>query len=50
MNNNINNILFQLSPIMRLRGGIIFVNKIPKNTSGKILRKELRRMLQELRK
>lgn len=29
----------------RLRGGVIFVKEIPKNPSGKILRRELREML-----
>lgn len=33
------------SPAKRLRGGVIFVDDIPKNPSGKILRRELREML-----
>lgn len=35
----------KVSPAKHLRGGVIFVNEIPKNASGKILRKELRKML-----
>ncbi|XP_045776708.1 4-coumarate--CoA ligase 1 isoform X1 [Maniola jurtina] len=35
----------KVSPAKRLRGGVIFVEEIPKNPSGKILRKELRKML-----
>jgi len=34
----------------RLRGGVIFVENIPKNASGKILRKELRQLLKQHRK
>lgn len=33
------------SPAKRLRGGVRFIDQIPKNPSGKILRRELRRML-----
>lgn len=33
------------SPAKRLRGGVIFVDEIPKNPSGKILRRVLRDML-----
>lgn len=33
------------SPAKRLRGGVIFIEKIPKNPSGKILRRELRELL-----
>ncbi|XP_066996455.1 luciferin 4-monooxygenase [Anabrus simplex] len=33
----------QVSPHKRLRGGVEFVEEIPKNPSGKILRRELRR-------
>ncbi|XP_073963824.1 luciferin 4-monooxygenase-like isoform X2 [Choristoneura fumiferana] len=40
----------RLSPAKRLRGGIIFVNEIPKNGSGKILRRVLRQKLQEMHK
>lgn len=36
---------FQVSPAKHLRGGVIFIKEIPKNASGKILRKELRKML-----
>ncbi|CAH2258335.1 jg10538 [Pararge aegeria aegeria] len=35
----------KVSPAKRLRGGVIFVEEIPKNPSGKILRRELRKML-----
>ncbi|KAJ9585733.1 hypothetical protein L9F63_002523 [Diploptera punctata] len=35
----------QLSPQKRLRGGVIFVDTIPKNPSGKILRRALREMV-----
>ncbi|XP_053661541.1 uncharacterized protein LOC128710510 [Anopheles marshallii] len=34
------------SPAKRLHGGVRFVSEIPKNVSGKILRRELRAMLQ----
>lgn len=37
----------QMSPAKRLHGGVIFIDEIPKNPSGKILRKELRKMLAE---
>nr|XP_023025173.1 luciferin 4-monooxygenase-like [Leptinotarsa decemlineata] len=37
----------KVSPQKRLRGGIIFVSAIPKSTSGKILRKELRKKIGE---
>lgn len=33
------------SPAKRLHGGVRFVSEIPKNVSGKILRRELRAML-----
>lgn len=39
------NLFDQVSPAKRLRGGVIFVEEIPKNPSGKILRKELRKLL-----
>lgn len=32
----------RLAPYKQLRGGVVFVNEIPKNPSGKILRRELR--------
>ncbi|XP_030369611.1 4-coumarate--CoA ligase 1 [Scaptodrosophila lebanonensis] len=35
------------SPAKRLRGGVIFVEEIPKNPSGKILRRVLRDMLKK---
>ncbi|XP_011181057.1 uncharacterized protein LOC105211367 [Zeugodacus cucurbitae] len=37
------------SPAKRLRGGVIFVDDIPKNPSGKILRRVLREMLKNPR-
>ncbi|XP_068618990.1 luciferin 4-monooxygenase-like [Battus philenor] len=40
----------QLSPVNRLHGGVIFVNEIPKNPSGKILRRVLKQRLYEKRK
>ncbi|KAL7727784.1 hypothetical protein ACLKA6_019726 [Drosophila palustris] len=35
------------SPAKRLRGGVIFIDEIPKNPSGKILRRVLRDMLKK---
>ncbi|CAH1164749.1 unnamed protein product [Phaedon cochleariae] len=35
----------KVSPQKRLRGGVIFVDSIPKNPSGKILRRDLRNQL-----
>ncbi|XP_072929836.1 luciferin 4-monooxygenase-like [Epargyreus clarus] len=35
----------KVSPAKRLRGGVFFVDEIPKNASGKILRRELKSML-----
>ncbi|CAB3245734.1 unnamed protein product [Arctia plantaginis] len=35
----------KVSPAKRLRGGVVFLKEIPKNASGKILRRELRAML-----
>ncbi|XP_074033582.1 luciferin 4-monooxygenase [Leptinotarsa decemlineata] len=40
----------KVSPQKKLRGGIIFVSSIPKNPSGKILRKELKKQLKQYRK
>ncbi|CAD0203943.1 unnamed protein product [Chrysodeixis includens] len=37
----------KVSPAKRLRGGVVFLKDIPKNASGKILRRELRKMLQK---
>nr|XP_023022319.1 luciferin 4-monooxygenase-like [Leptinotarsa decemlineata]XP_023022320.1 luciferin 4-monooxygenase-like [Leptinotarsa decemlineata]XP_023022321.1 luciferin 4-monooxygenase-like [Leptinotarsa decemlineata] len=39
----------KVSPQKRLRGGVIFVSSIPKNPSGKILRRELRASLNDHR-
>ncbi|EFA06717.1 Luciferin 4-monooxygenase-like Protein [Tribolium castaneum] len=39
----------KVSSQKRLRGGVIFVPAIPKNPSGKILRRELRKMLSEFK-
>lgn len=36
------------SPAKKLRGGVIFVDEIPKNPSGKILRRQLRDFLSQL--
>lgn len=36
----------RVSSPKRLRGGIVFINEIPKNSSGKILRKQLEKLLQ----
>lgn len=36
------------SPAKKLRGGVIFVDEIPKNPSGKILRRQLRDQLSQL--
>lgn len=33
------------SPAKRLHGGVVFINEIPKNPSGKILRRELREII-----
>ncbi|XP_049877771.1 uncharacterized protein LOC126374996 isoform X2 [Pectinophora gossypiella] len=40
----------KVSPAKHLRGGVIFINEIPKNASGKILRRELRAMLKQKQK
>ena len=37
----------KVSPAKRLHGGVIFINEIPKNPSGKILRRKLRKLLHE---
>lgn len=39
-----------VSPPKRLHGGVIFVDEIPKNPSGKILRRKLREQLVQLEK
>lgn len=39
-----------VSPQKWLRGGVIFVDEIPKNPSGKILRRELRDKLKDYKK
>ncbi len=38
-----------MSDIHRLRGGVVFVEKIPRNSVGKLLRREMRRWAQEQR-
>lgn len=35
------------SPAKRLHGGVVFIDEIPKNPSGKILRRELREILKQ---
>ncbi|XP_052748733.1 uncharacterized protein LOC113519028 [Galleria mellonella] len=35
----------EVAPYMQLRGGVIFLDEIPRNTRGKILRRQLREML-----
>ncbi|KAJ6646708.1 Luciferin 4-monooxygenase [Pseudolycoriella hygida] len=37
----------RVSPAKRLQGGVIFIAEIPKNPSGKILRRELREILKK---
>jgi len=37
-----------VSPAKKLRGGVIFVDEIPKNPSGKILRRQLRDLLSQI--
>lgn len=37
----------KMSPAKRLHGGVSFIEEIPKNPSGKILRRELRKLLAE---
>jgi acyl-coenzyme A synthetase/AMP-(fatty) acid ligase len=38
----------QVAPFKRLRGGVIFIDAIPKLLSGKILRRELRALSSKL--
>ncbi|KAJ6641093.1 Luciferin 4-monooxygenase [Pseudolycoriella hygida] len=40
-------VLERSSPAKRLHGGVVFVDEIPKNPSGKILRRKLRELLQQ---
>ncbi|XP_013183419.1 uncharacterized protein LOC106129399 isoform X2 [Amyelois transitella] len=40
----------RLSPSKRLHGGVIFVEEIPKNPSGKILRRKLKQKLLQMKK
>jgi 4-coumarate--CoA ligase len=37
----------RVSPQKKLRGGVIFISEIPKNPSGKILRRELHKLLKK---
>ncbi|CAH0399163.1 unnamed protein product [Chilo suppressalis] len=37
----------EVAPFMQLKGGIRFIEELPRNTRGKILRRSLREMLQE---
>lgn len=37
----------KMSPAKRLHGGVIFIDEIPKNQSGKILRRKLRTLIQK---
>ncbi|KAL1490833.1 hypothetical protein ABEB36_013459 [Hypothenemus hampei] len=39
-----------MSPQKRLSGGVIFIDSIPKNPSGKILRRKLRELLEKMAK
>lgn len=41
-------LLDKVSPHKRLRGGVIFVNAIPKTNTGKILRRELKNIVSKL--
>ena len=41
---------YQVSPWKRLRGGVVFLNEIPKTPSGKILRRKLRALLKQNRR
>lgn len=36
------------SPAKKLRGGVIFIDEIPKSPAGKILRRELREFLKKM--
>ncbi|KAK9872488.1 hypothetical protein WA026_017956 [Henosepilachna vigintioctopunctata] len=39
----------KLSPEKWLRGGVIFLEEIPKNPTGKVLRRELRKMVTQIK-
>ncbi|CAG4970629.1 unnamed protein product [Parnassius apollo] len=43
----INYVASEVSPLMQLRGGVRFIDKIPRNPRGKILRRRLREMLND---
>ncbi|CAK1579355.1 unnamed protein product [Parnassius mnemosyne] len=43
----INYVASEVCPIMQLRGGVRFVEKLPRNPRGKILRRRLREMLSD---
>jgi len=40
--------LDQLSQYKRLRGGVVFVNSLPKTASGKVVRRELKNISSSL--
>lgn len=38
----------EVPPYMELKGGVMFVSELPRNPRGKILRRQLREMLNEM--